>query len=629
MRRPDEIKGTLIYQQGKCIKKEYYIIAVYDDPSFCRITFAAYELETDNTYALTETYSEFDDHFKFSSELMNPSNQDKRFEWVIDHLDFIYDHGDEKRLCISPESPPSDDEEDEEEAPKAKSVAPPLTGKLDPATRAKLLKEMDTQGDQKKLEKVLVKSEEKRREFVRDLHAKRQLEQLKAAQRLLRADENRERRLSQLEIIKREQTLKRTKFLDDEKARLGTVVALEEKRRQRDAHAIRKLVQEKDEAYRGMGREKDAARHRRKMQERTEAEHAKFEAAEQQKKARTRDERVARHESRIRQRDKEIKQAWDESHEEERATQIRRQQEKERILEETWAVKREARQALEKKQKEFEAKEKAWEELSRARDLRRDQDEKERIFELRDKEKAEREATLEKRRKAHKEFLLAWKMEQSKKTLKKKEQMKRDAVRESNLEKRAEEKLRAKREKIFMDQSMRTLSLMGGNEPEEERQDHHTRTGGSDRTLLPSEANAMSNTDAERIQRTYEQVERQRRHAAREEQRKQEERKREKVKQLGSKDPNATELLRIHEWKQEQDAKKKAMDNARLSRELQQEAALRAKAEKEATHEAKWEELEIKRRKADEEADRLRNAKYIQQIKAMPIGKCLPSVLVY
>jgi len=139
----------------------------------------------------------------------------------------------------------------------------------------------------------------------------------------------------------------------------------------------------------------------------------------------------------------------------------------------------------------------------------------------------------------------------------------------------------------------------------------------------------MSNTDAERIQRTYEQVERQRRHAAREEQRKQEERKREKVKQLGSKDPNATELLRIHEWKQEQDAKKKAMDNARLSRELQQEAALRAKAEKEATHEAKWEELEIKRRKADEEADRLRNAKYIQQIKAMPIGKCLPSVLVY
>jgi len=78
--------------------------------------------------------------------------------------------------------------------------------------------------------------------------------------------------------------LKRTKFLDDEKARLGTVVALEEKRRQRDAHAIRKLVQEKDEADRGMGRENDAARHRRKMQERTEAEHAKFEAAEQQKK---------------------------------------------------------------------------------------------------------------------------------------------------------------------------------------------------------------------------------------------------------------------------------------------------------------------------------------------------------
>ena len=66
-------------------------------------------------------------------------------------------------------------------------------GKIDGATRAKLLKELDTHDDAK-LHAALVKSEGARKRFIAELHAKRNLEQ--ASQRLQKADEDREARLA-------------------------------------------------------------------------------------------------------------------------------------------------------------------------------------------------------------------------------------------------------------------------------------------------------------------------------------------------------------------------------------------------------------------------------------------------
>lgn len=90
-RRPDDTSGALIFQEGKNIEGEFYIIAVYDDPASCTISFSAYELENDCTYTYPMSYSEFDGLFKFDSELMNPSNVDGRFHWVIERLDFVQD----------------------------------------------------------------------------------------------------------------------------------------------------------------------------------------------------------------------------------------------------------------------------------------------------------------------------------------------------------------------------------------------------------------------------------------------------------------------------------------------------------------------------------------------------------
>jgi len=65
--------------------------------------FSAYELENDSTYTYPLTYSEFDNLFRFDSELMNPSNQDGRFHWVIERLDFIINRRGEKMLCLAQE----------------------------------------------------------------------------------------------------------------------------------------------------------------------------------------------------------------------------------------------------------------------------------------------------------------------------------------------------------------------------------------------------------------------------------------------------------------------------------------------------------------------------------------------
>merc|ERR1711879_685106 len=91
------------------------------------------------------------------------------------------------------------------EKPKQQSIsAGAMGGKVDAATRVKLLKELDTQDDHK-LHIQLVKSEDARKAFISKLQSQRLLQVEKASQRLLKADEKREARLVQLDIIKQQQ----------------------------------------------------------------------------------------------------------------------------------------------------------------------------------------------------------------------------------------------------------------------------------------------------------------------------------------------------------------------------------------------------------------------------------------
>merc|ERR1740121_2679252 len=120
----------------------------------------------------------------------------------------------------------------------------------------------------------------------------RQLEQLKASQRLQKADEEREARLAKLDIIKKQQAEKAMQHKANEDAKKSTMAQLEVLMKQKEAQAIRRLIQEKDEQDRGMGREKDAARQRRKMQERSAAEVKAIEQTRALQLARKRDDAV-------------------------------------------------------------------------------------------------------------------------------------------------------------------------------------------------------------------------------------------------------------------------------------------------------------------------------------------------
>merc|ERR1712039_1123812 len=108
--------------------------------------------------------------------------------------------------------------------------------------------------------------------------------------------------------IKQQQATKAEQYRANEEARKSTMAQLEVLMKQKEAQAIRRLIQEKDEQDRGMGREKGAARQRRKMQERSAAEVKAIEQTRALQLARKRDDAVLLREKKIAAADREMAQ---------------------------------------------------------------------------------------------------------------------------------------------------------------------------------------------------------------------------------------------------------------------------------------------------------------------------------
>jgi len=242
-RRPEDIspQSQLVYQEGKQIEGEAYIMSVYEDPSQCRLTFAAYELETDQVYTLPYSYAQLDEIFQFNSELVNPNNRDARYHWIIERLDFVLVDLQKgtKTLTLAMEKTP------ESAAPKMKAkVKGELTSTIDAELRAKLLGELATY-DTSALQSELVKSEGARKTFLRELFAKRRIEQLKAQQRQVKVDEVREERRAKLMSNKVLLEEKALKYKQEQEQRSATLASIEQMMRQKDLAAVRKLREQK------------------------------------------------------------------------------------------------------------------------------------------------------------------------------------------------------------------------------------------------------------------------------------------------------------------------------------------------------------------------------------------------
>jgi len=615
------VQGGLVFQEGKCIDGDYYIVAVYDDPASSYITFSAYELENDATYTYPFKYSEFDHLFRFDPERINPSNQDGRYDWVIKRLDFIVNAQGRKMLCLAQEPTPEDDEDlfDEKAAAKQKATStmqPQVGGTIDAALRVKLLKELDTQDDNK-LHRNLVQSEEARKKFLADLHSKRQLEQLKATQRLVKADEDREARLAKLDIIRQQQERKAQAAKSEEDAKKSTMAQLEVLMKQKEAQAIRRLKQEKDEQDRGMGREKDAARQKRKMAANSAKEIKAIEQERAKQLQRKRDGQVEKHERTVKAYSRELAEKARAFKEEERERQLRLEEKKKVILDEIWREKREAWLENEKRKDKHMELEEVRERLFVDKEVRRAREEKGLWDHLHEEAAKEQEAILAARKSKHGEYLLQLKIDAMHRAQAKRNLARRDAEREKKIQAIEEARMRKFRESQYLEQS-RASQTQAFFQPS---------TGAEVEVMDPGAT--LDPKEAAQFQKSFEQQERARRQQERAERNKREEAKKDKVRQLGAKDPHQREIIRIREWREQEEKRKATIEKSRLDKELAQEEKVRSAAEQVAQRIDKFEAKQGTRRDRSAERANLRNEAVIARVQAMPLGSALPTVLTY
>lgn len=615
------MQGGLVFQEGKCIDGEYYIVAVYDDPASSYITFSAYELENDSTYTYPFKYSEFDHLFRFDPERINPANQDGRYDWVIKRLDFIVNAQGKKMLCLAQEPTPEEDEDmfDEKAAAKQKAAStmqPQVGGSIDAALRVKLLKELDTQDDNK-LHRNLVQSEEARKKFLADLHSKRQLEQLKATQRLVKADEDREARLAKLDIIRQQQERKAQAAKSEEDAKKSTMAQLEVLMKQKEAQAIRRLIQEKDEQDRGMGRVKDAARQKRKMAANSAKEIKNIEKERANQLARKRDTQVEKHEKKVMAYSRELAEKARAVKEQEREDKLRLEEKKKAILDEIWRQKREAWLENEKRKDRHMELEEVRERLFVDKEIRRAHEEKAMWDHMREEEAKEHDAILQERKTKHSEYLLQLKIDAMHRAQAKRNLARRDAERDKKIQAIEEARMRKFRESQYLEQTR--LSQTAG---------FFQSSAGAEVEVIDPGA-TLDPREAQEFQKSFEQQERMRRQQERRERIAKEEAKRDKVAQLGAKDPHAREIMRIREWREQEEARKAAIEKSRLDKELAQEEKARIAAEKVRERVEKFEDKQGLRRDRSAERANLRNEAVIARVQAIPLGAALPSVLTY
>lgn len=256
----EDDKGKLDYQRGKKLNDEYYIISVHDNAEKATVTFAAYELESSETFTIPYSYSELDALFKHNDELANPANRDGRYEWVVDRLDFVSDGG-SKRLALANE--PTSEDIDGTERVASKKVP---TERMTYAERQKQRQDMERL-DEKRSQMIQTKTEKARKAFLAELQEKRRLEQLKAAARMQRIGEERNERREREAMQKRLKDEKARRFEDNDKKRKERVQNLEEERKARDLTRIIAIIQEDVQAKKVMSMRLEEARERKRDQD--------------------------------------------------------------------------------------------------------------------------------------------------------------------------------------------------------------------------------------------------------------------------------------------------------------------------------------------------------------------------
>jgi len=254
-----------VFQRGKKLNDEYYIVSVRDSAESTCVKFSAYELETSETFDLSYSYADFDALFKAHPELVNPTNKEGRYDWVIDRLDFTSEGGGGvKRLTLANE--PTAEEEGHEGKASIGVPKPVQRDRLTYVERVRIRQEAEKL-EEKRAANIAMKSEKNRKAFVAELQEKRKLEELKAQSRKQRIDEERAERREKAEMQKHITEERQKRYEENEKKREDRIKILEEERRKRDLAAIQELVEAAAQKKAAMAKKLEDARLRKKEEE--------------------------------------------------------------------------------------------------------------------------------------------------------------------------------------------------------------------------------------------------------------------------------------------------------------------------------------------------------------------------
>eukprot|EP00451_Oxyrrhis_marina_P001168 CAMPEP_0204271632 /NCGR_PEP_ID=MMETSP0468-20130131/20548_1 /ASSEMBLY_ACC=CAM_ASM_000383 /TAXON_ID=2969 /ORGANISM="Oxyrrhis marina" /LENGTH=588 /DNA_ID=CAMNT_0051247353 /DNA_START=88 /DNA_END=1854 /DNA_ORIENTATION=+ len=229
-------KGTLMFQGGKKLGDEYYIVSVFDSVEREVLTFSAYELENSETYNISFPYVEFDTLCKQDPEL-NTDNKEARYQWIVQRLDFVSEGTNGKKLTLAAEPTP-----EEPDIPSATGKAIP-TGRMNYMERQRQKQEMDKL-DEKRAKAITEKGEKARKAFLAELQEKKRLEDLKAAARSQRIEEERQERREKEQMARRIAEEKAAKYAANNDQREARIHELEQQRKQREEKKIHDIVEE-------------------------------------------------------------------------------------------------------------------------------------------------------------------------------------------------------------------------------------------------------------------------------------------------------------------------------------------------------------------------------------------------
>jgi len=237
-----EESGPLVFQRGKKLGDDYYIISVYDNVDAAIVKFSAFELETSETFDLPFSYSDMDGLFKANPELAVATNKERRYDWVIDRLDAIHDSGGACKRLVLLDEPTG---EDDGRVPTSRSGVGQHTVQKDRLTYAERmrLKAEAEKLEEKRAANIALKSERNRKAFMAELREKRKLEELKLAARKQRIDEERAERREKAAAEKRILEERTRRYAENDLTREERIRILESERRARDLARIQDIIQ--------------------------------------------------------------------------------------------------------------------------------------------------------------------------------------------------------------------------------------------------------------------------------------------------------------------------------------------------------------------------------------------------